>query len=272
MAAGSESPVATHYGRPGIVEAIDAALAAAGKSPDAIRIEDLAPVDNFHLRGLEATRELAQLAGVAGTGEVLDIGGGIGGPARMLAATFGCRVTVLDLTPEFCWAGEELTRRMGLDDRVKFRLGDALQPPFPAASFDLVWTQHSSMNMPDKPALYAAARRLLRQGGRLAVHEIMGGLGGPIEFPVPWASRAELSFLLPADEVRGIIRDAGFRERTWVDVSAASLAWIDERLAATERPPLGPHVRLGEGARVPFENLRRGLAEDRVRVIESVFD
>ena len=172
MAAGSDSPVATHYGRPGIVEAIDAALAAADKSPDDIRIEDLAPVDNFHLRGLEATRELAQLARAAGTDEVLDIDGGIGGPTRMLAATFGCRVTVLDLRPEFCRAGEELTRRMGLDDRVKFRLGDALQPPFPAASFDLVWTQHSSMNMPDKPALYAAARRLLRQGGRLAVHEI----------------------------------------------------------------------------------------------------
>jgi len=272
MASSPGSAVAAHYGRPGILESIDAGLVAAGISPESVRPDDLAPVDQFHTRGREATLDLARLAGITGRDEVLDLGGGIGGPARMAAAAFGCRVTVLDLTPEFRGAGEELTRRMGLSDRVSFRVGDALQPPFLPASFDVVWTQHSSMNIPDKSGLYAAARRVLRPGGRLAIHEIVAGAGGPIEFPVPWAPRPELSFLLPAEELRSAIREAGFRELAWVDVTAASLAWAEARAARGPTEPLGPHVLLGEGARVPFANLRRGLAEDRVRVIEAVFE
>ena len=270
----SASQVAAHYGRPALLESIRAALLAAGTPADSVRPDDLAPVDQFHTRGREATLDLARLAGLTGGERVLDVGGGLGGPARTLSATLGCRVTVLDLTPEFCQAGEELTRWVGLGDRVSFRVGDALEIPFEAAGFDVVWTQHSSMNIPDKRRLYAEARRVLRPGGRLAIHEIAAGTGGPLDFPVPWASRAELSFLLPEPELRATIRETGFRERQWVDVTDPSLAWVDARLAAASGgpPALGLQVLLGPGAREAFGNLRRGLAEHRLRVVEAVFD
>jgi SAM-dependent methyltransferase len=274
MGSNPTSQIAAHYGRPGLLDSIQTALAAAGMSRDGLRPDDLSPIDQFHTRGREATLELAQLAGLTGREELLDVGGGLGGPARTLAGTLGCRVTVLDLTPEFCEVGAELTGWVGMSDRVGFRVGDALALPFTAGSFDVVWTQHSSMNIANKPRLYAEAHRVLRPGGRLAIHEILAGGGGPIDFPVPWASRPELSFLAPEAELRAAIRDAGFRERIWVDVTALSLAWVEARLAAAASgpPPPGLHLVIGENMQAAFGNLRRGLAEQRLQVVEAVFD
>jgi MPBQ/MSBQ methyltransferase len=263
--------IASHYGRADLLQTIESALRAAGKSPDSIVPDDLAPLDQFHTRGRQATLDLARLADLTGREAVLDLGGGLGGPARTLASSLGCHVTVLDLTPEFCRAGEELTRWLGLGDRVAFRVGDALEAPFPDGSFDLVWTQHSSMNIPDKPRLYAEAHRLLRPGGRLAIHEIAGSPGEPHDYPVPWASTRELSFLLPEADLRATIREAGFEERAWVDLTESSLAWVVERVAAWGAAPVGLHALLGPGAIKAFDNLRRGLAAGRLRVIEAVF-
>jgi MPBQ/MSBQ methyltransferase len=269
--------VAAHYGRRDLLDRLRAAVAAAGLSWDSLRPEDLAPIDQFHTRGREATLELARLADVSASQAVLDVGGGLGGPARTLASATGCQVTVLDLTPEFCEAGEELTRCTGLTDQVRFQVGDALALPFPDRAFDLVWTQHSSMNIPDKPRLYGEISRVIRPGGRLALHEIAGGPGGPVTFPVPWASRAELSFLLPEPELRARVREAGLREVLWQDLTAASLAWVEARLAAAaggagNPPPLGLHVLLGTDVREALSNLREGLAEQRLRVVEAVFE
>jgi ubiquinone/menaquinone biosynthesis C-methylase UbiE len=156
-----------HYGRGDLGAAIVAALGAAGKDPNTLTPDDLAPVDQFHIRGQEATLELVRLAELEPGAHVLDVGGGLGGPARTLAVTVGCRVTVLDLTEEYCRVGADLTQRAGLADRVSFRHGDALALPFEAGSFDAVWTQHSSMNIADKEALYREAHRVLRPGGRI---------------------------------------------------------------------------------------------------------
>jgi SAM-dependent methyltransferase len=263
-----------HYGRPGLGDAILAGLVAAGHDPDALTHEALTPVDQFHIRGKDATLELARLAGLAAGTRVLDVGGGLGGAARTLAAELGCQVTVLDLTEEYTRVGEDLTRRAGLAGRVAFRQGNALALPFPDASFDAVWTQHSSMNVPDKPRLYAEIARAVRPGGRVAIHEVLGGPGGPVHFPVPWAREPATSFLSPADAVRALVRDAGLRELAWRDVSAPSLAWFRERLAAgggAAPPPLGLHLLLGAEFGSMFRNMARNLEEDRIRVIQGVW-
>ncbi len=204
--------------------------------------------------------------------QVLDIGGGLGGAARFLASDYDCEVTVLDLTGEYCRIGAMLTERTGLSDRVEFKVGDALEMPFPDRSFDLVWTQHSSMNIADKARLYAQARRVLRPGGRLALHEIMAGPVQPGYFPAPWASQTETSFLLPPSEVRAIILGVGFREVVWRDATAGALKWFDQRPASANMPPLGLHLLLGDLFLPAFANQVRNLREDRITVVEAVFE
>jgi ubiquinone/menaquinone biosynthesis C-methylase UbiE len=265
--------VAGHYGKERLLETIVDALRATGKDPDRLAVEDLATFDHFHLRGRDATLDLLHLAGLRAGERVLDVGGGIGGPARTLAEA-GCSVTVVDLTEEFCRTGAGLTDRVRLTDRVTFRHASALDMPFEDAAFDAAWTQHSSMNIEDKEGLYAEIARVVRRGGKLAMHEIMAGPEGPPHFPVPWASRPAISFLRAPDAVRRLIAASGFRERVWRDGSTAALAWLGERLAATppSPPPLGLHLLLGSTAREMLRNVARSLEERRIAVVEAVFD
>jgi SAM-dependent methyltransferase len=261
-----------HYGRDGLGAAIVDGLRAAGKDLSRVTPDDLAPADQFHTRGKEATLELARLARVGRGMRVLDVGGGLGGPARTLARELDCHVTVLDLTEEYCRVGAELTRLTGLADRVVFRHGNALEMPFEAEGFDLVWTQHSSMNIEDKPRLYREIRRVLRPGGSLAIHEIMAGRRSPIHFPVPWARDPAVSFLRPAEDVRRQIATAGFTEVTWRDTSAAALEWFRRRVSGGgEPPPVGIHLLLGADFATMFRNQVRNLEEERIVVIEAVF-
>lgn len=265
-----------HYAPGGDLEAaIDRGLRAAGKDPAALQPEDLRGVDQFHIGGLEATRALLARAGLPRGAAVLDVGGGLGGTARTLALEAESRVTVLDLTAAFVAVGRRLTARTGLSDRVRFAQGDATRLPFGAASFDAVWTQHSSMNISDKAALYAEAGRVLRPGGRLALHEVAAGPAGAVRYPVPWARTAALSYLAAPEELRARLGAAGLRERAWVDVTAeAREGWerLIARLEAPEGPPpLGLHLFLGPGTLELMQNLARNLAEGRVVVVQAVF-
>lgn len=269
--------VNAHYTPDDLSAAIQEGLRKAGKNPGAPALDDLAPVDQFHTGGKAATLELAQLASFTPGMRVLDVGGGIGGAARVLASQMGCQVTVLDLTEAYCQVGEMLTRQAGLSERVSFQQGNALQLPYADHSFDAVWTQHSTMNIADKARLYAELARVLRPGGRLAFHEIMAGPNTPIYFPVPWATDAHISFLLPPDELRALLTGSGWQERAWVDKTAASLAFFAERLALIERasgnlPPLGFHLLLGERFVPAFQNTLRNLQEERLTVIQAVFE
>ncbi len=264
-----------HYGRADLLEAILAAVRAAGKDPEALTPDDLAPVDQFHTRGKPATLELAQLAGLRAGMQVLDVGGGIGGPARTIAAEFGCSVTVLDLTEAYVHVGAQLTARTGLDGRVQHRHGSALALPFPDSSFDAAWTQHSSMNIEEKPRMYAEIRRVLRPGGVFALHEVMAGPAGEPHYPLPWADDATLSFLRPPSEIRALIAAAGFREAAWRDLTADSrgfFARLQSRQAEGGPPPFGVHLLMGAAAPLRIANITRSLAEDRLSVIEAVFN
>lgn len=262
-----------HYAPEDLVERISEALRQAGKDAQALSHEDLAPLDQFHSRGKLATVEQARLAGLRPGMHVLDIGGGLGGPARTLAAEFGCRVTVLDITAAYCRAGEMLTARTGQQARVTFHCASALDMPFEPESFDVVWTQHCSMNIEDKERLYREAHRVLRAGGRLATYEIVAGPIQPIHFPVPWASDPALSFLRPAAAMRLLIKDAGFEELVFDDKSDIARRWFRERRggAPGAPSPLGLQLLLGETFRAAFQNQIRNLEEQRVAVIAALY-
>src|SRR2546425_5450361 len=192
----SAQAVADHYKKRALGDVILAALKAAGKDIDHLTPDDLAPVDEFHSGQRNATVRLAQLAGLEGSERVLDVGCGIGGPSRYLASRFGCHVVGLDLTPEFIATAEMLTRRTGLADKATYRQGNALDMPFPDASFDLVWSQNAAMNIADRDRLYGEMRRVLTPSGRLALQDVAAGAGGGPDFPPPGASDKNTSFLL----------------------------------------------------------------------------
>ncbi len=277
----TDPSVSDHYTRPDLADAIWAGLRATGKDLAALTPADLSPIDQFHIGGREATQALLKLAQLKTGLDVLDIGGGLGGAARTLALEAGARVTVLDLTEEFVRVGRLLTERTGLAGQVSFRHGIATQMPFPYTSFDAVWTQHSSMNIADKEALYREAYRVLRPGGKLALHEIMAGPQQPVPFPQPWASHPGISYLRPPADIRDLLARTGFRELAWNDVTPAARAWWQARVEAAAAaqaagqpapPPLGIHLLLGPAAPTIVGNLRRGLDEARVAVIQAVFE
>jgi SAM-dependent methyltransferase len=209
-----------YWGREHLAESILTALAAAGKDLGALTIDDLAASDHFHGGGKPATLRLARLLAARPGLRVLDVGGGLGGPARTLAVEFGCHVTVVDLTESYVRAARTLTARLGLDHRVSHRVGDALDLPFEAGAFDVVWTQNSGMNIADKRRLYRGFHRVLRPGGLLALQEPMAGPVQPCVFPLMWARESSTSFLRPPAEMRALIAQAGFGERAWEDVTA----------------------------------------------------
>jgi len=212
--------VAAYWDRAGLTQAILDALASAGVSAERLTIDDLAPLDQFHGGGKPATTRLAQLGGLTPGTQVLDVGGGLGGPARTLAVEFGCTVTVLDLADSYVRAGEALTARTGLSGRVTHQVGNALELPFDAASFDVVWSQNAGMNIEDKETLVAGFRRVLRPGGKLVFQEPMAGPVQPPLFPLMWARDATTNFLRTPVQMRSMLEDAGFRVVAWEDATA----------------------------------------------------
>jgi SAM-dependent methyltransferase len=208
-----------YWGRPALEAAILSALAAAGRDLDSLSVSDLAAADQFHAGGRPATQRLARLAQLAPGWSVLDVGGGLGGPARTLAVEFGCRVTVVDLTESYVDAGRALTARLGLGHAVTHRVGDARSLPHDIGPFDVVWTQNSSMNIADKEGLYAGFAGALRPGGRLALQEPMAGPVEPPIYPLMWARDASASFLRRPEAMRAAIEAAGFRALAWQDVT-----------------------------------------------------
>jgi MPBQ/MSBQ methyltransferase len=265
--------VQAHYGRSGLGGLILAALEKAGKDLNRLTPEDLAPIDEFHIRGRAATLELARTARVDSTKRVLDVGSGVGGTSRCLAREFGCRVTGIDLTDEYCSAAAMLSDRIGLAGLVDYRQGDATSLPFPDAAFDIVWTEHVAMNIPDKPKLYEEMYRVLKPGGTLAIYDVLAGPSGPVLFPVPWARTPESSFLATPDELRSLLEEAGFSITAWSDTTDAARAWfvaLAEKIRKEGVAPLGFHVLLGSDFPAMAQNQRRNLEEGRIVLAQIV--
>jgi SAM-dependent methyltransferase len=204
---------------------------------------------------------------------VLDVGCGIGGPARTLAVEFGCRVTGLDLTDSYVRAGQMLDKRVGLTDEIALHVGNALDMPFDDGSFDVVWMQHMAVNIEDKARLYHEAHRVLRPHGRLALHEILAETVSPPHYPVPWARDPSISFLVGASELRSLLTEKGFAEVVWSDDTRKCTEWYRGLLGTKKsgKGPIGLDILLGDDFREKANNVFRNLEEQRIGVVQAVF-
>lgn len=267
-----EQQVAAHYGRDDRISAILAALTAAGKDVDHLTLDDLAPIDEFHVRGREATRELGERLNLAPDMHVLDVGSGVGGPSRYVAATYGCRVTGIDLTEQYCRAATVLAERVGLSAKLDYRQGSALAMPFGDRAFDAAYTQHVAMNISDKAALYAEVARVLRPGATFGIYDILQGQGGELIVPVPWARDASVSFLATPDEMRALLEGAGFQVESVRDQTTQGRQFFESmfaRIAESGPPPLGLHLLLPDFRQLA-QNVLKNLAEERIRVAQII--
>jgi ubiquinone/menaquinone biosynthesis C-methylase UbiE len=272
--------VTAHYGRHGeLSERILAVLDEDGKPTAPPRLEDLRALDQFHNRGHEATAELASVLAAGADDLCLDIGCGLGGPARQIADTGGCRVEGVDLTPEFIATAEALTQLVGLSGRVGFTCADACRLPFEDGHFTAAFTQHAAMNIADKSALYREAHRVLQPGGRFAVYDVVAGpVAGDLVFPLPWASQPETSHLLDAEAVRDLVEQTGFTCQLWADRTAEAMAWATKAKnaraaaqAAGKPPPLSPARYLGSDLPIALGNMARGLESGHLQVVMGLF-
>jgi SAM-dependent methyltransferase len=268
-----ERRVAEHYGRRDLAAEILGALERSGKDLARLRPDDLASIDEFHIRGREATAELGRALRLDPGATVLDVGSGLGGPSRHLAEAYRCKVVGLDLTEEYCRAAAVLADRVGLGGLVEYRQGSALDMPFPDAGFDRVYTQHVAMNVPDKPRLYAEIARVLRPGGLFGLYDLLRGPGGPVHFPVPWARDQATSFLVAPDELRGLLGGCGLEIVGWRETADEGRAWfrrLRERIERDGPPPVGFHLLLGPEFGEMARNQVRNLDEQRIVPTEVI--
>ena len=263
--------VRDHYRATGLMERLKAALAPLGPDDQPLTPQQLGALDQFHTRGLAATAELAALAGISADLSVLDVGSGVGGPARFLAAAYGCRVTGVDLSESFIDAARYLTERTGQSGQVSFQAANALALPFADGGFDVALLQHVAMNLADRPRLYQEIRRVLRLGGRLATFDIVL-TGGEPHYPVPWARTPATSFLLTGAATREAIETAGFRALAWQDDTQAARAWFAQLRASGPPPSPNLGVVMGPDAPERAANLGRSLMDGRLGVLTAVFE
>jgi ubiquinone/menaquinone biosynthesis C-methylase UbiE len=261
--------IETHYSSDGhVADRIRAALLASGKAINQLVPADLAPVDEFHIRGRPATIELADRMELRADSRVLDLGSGLGGPARTLAERYGCHVTGIDLTREFCEAATILSGWVGLSDRVSFVQGDATSLPFASASFDAAMTIHVAMNIPAKDRLYAEAKRVLKPGAIYAIYDVLQGEGGPVLYPAPWAREPSASALATPAEMRLLLSEAGFTLLEEIDCTDACRTWYRDRVARAEQSPqpMSFQVFMGEEYAAMARNQVRNLTDTRIRI------
>lgn len=237
-----------------------------------LTLDDLLPVDEFHIRGKTATKELIKLSGFTSSMHILDVGCGIGGSARRLANEVACHVTGIDLSDEYIDTAKKLTSILQMQDRVTFEVGSALEMPFPNDSFDGAWTIHMGMNIQDKLSWLKELYRVVKPAGRVVLYEVHGDINSPAIYPTPWAQDQSMSFLVSPDEFRKIVEKAGFEVDGWRDLTdLARIAFSDvsEPPDEPKLPPLGIHLLVGRDIHKKVFNLKRNFFERRVTLIET---
>ena len=267
----TDNEVERHYSQGDLYRGITDALAAAGVDLANLEPEELDPVEHFHGRGLAATADLAASLAPAPEHEILDIGSGIGGPARYFARTYGCRMVGIDLTAEFCDVARRLNAAVGLADKISIEWGSATDLPFADGRFDAAYSQNVSMNIADKTTLFGEAYRVLRPGGSFALSELALGDGGDVIYPAPWSSDGVHSHLLSEQQTVDALRGAGFEVVSIQDNSDAVRQFFEEQKEAVRRdgpPKLGNFILMGDNAKEKARNAARNQMEGRTRPIE----
>ncbi|MBS1865853.1 MAG: class I SAM-dependent methyltransferase, partial [Acidobacteria bacterium] len=268
-----ETNVADHYTRGQLEDSILQALARAGKDVRNLKHDDLAVLDEFHIGGREATQDLAAQMDLRPGLRLLDVGSGIGGPARYFAAEQACKVTGIDLTEEFVQVARSLTHRTNLDNSVEFFHGSALALPFEPATFDRAYTIHACMNIKDKPLLFREVRRVLKPGGLFAIFDLMRIGEGPIRYPVPWAPTEETSFVAHVNDYSEALSAAGFQvthERRRGAFALEFMQRVMARVAQSGPPVLGLHLLMGEQTKLMLSNVNAMVQEGVLEPVELV--
>jgi SAM-dependent methyltransferase len=267
------SPVEAHYTRPQLEQTILQALAGAGKDTRHVSALDLAPVDEFHVGGLDLTKELATLMNLHPGMRLLDVGCGIGGPARYFAAEHGCKVTGVDLTDEFVRTAQALTRLVNLETTTEFRHASALELPFEEGAFDGAYMIHVGMNVPDKAGVFREVARVIKPGARFTIFDFMRRASSPFTFPVPWALSEATSAVAEPSVYRSALQEAGLRithERSRVAFAIAFTQNVMERLAQSGPPLLGLHLLMGDKTPVMARNMLDAMQRGVLEPIEMI--
>jgi SAM-dependent methyltransferase len=267
----NEKAIADHWGRGDIYALIVSALEKMSKSLDAVTLEDLAPVDHFHARGFPATVELADQLPIKVGQHIVDIGCGLGGPARYMAKRFQCRVSGIDITQPFVDAANKLTALLRMEDQVTIQQGDGQDLPYGDAMFDGAYTQHVTMNVANRQTFFAEAFRVLRNGAFFALTEHGLGSKGNPHYPLPWSVDGSGAYLVTPAETQALLEAAGFEDIVLEDTGAKYVAGYKTAIERAEKgvlPPLGVHILMGETALQKTRNAARNIEEGRTHPIQ----
>ncbi|MFK7772055.1 MAG: class I SAM-dependent methyltransferase [Saprospiraceae bacterium] len=262
-----------HYFRSNLFEEIINRLKEQGTSLSNVKRKDIAGVDEFHVRGAQVSKELAESIEIKNT-RLLDVGCGIGGPARMLADEYGCQVTGIDLSQEFIRTATNLSELIKLSDKTNFVCGDATELPFENKSFDVVWTQHVQMNVKDKKKFYSEINRVLTDEGIFLYYDIFKKGNNKVSYPMPWASESEISFLAPPTEMENILSDLKFKNFKSVNQTDKGIFFFEKFLKKIDQfgpPKLGLNVLMGTSTKIKISNLLNGLTEGNLILQSGVF-